>query len=136
MWAGHKTAFHSVTQNTSELIGILRKIIVGGLCLLWQNADYHNYASLRASMGIKILKALKSPVSKKIKPVFPKYMYLSIHPIMTWLFVSLTFISPLLLAVELGAYSRHQWNGQMFAVPASLIVGGGCVITLWLVRNK
>lgn len=87
-------------------------------------------------MGIKILKALKSPVSKKIKPVFPKYMYLSIHPIVTWLFVSLTFISPFLLAVELGAYSRHQWNGQMFAVPASLTVGGSCVITLWLVRNK
>ena len=87
-------------------------------------------------MGLNILKALRSPVSKKIKPVFPKYTYLSINPRVTWLFVSLTFISPLLLGIELGVYSRHQWNGQIFAVPAPLIVGGSCVIKFWLVRNK
>ena len=97
---------------------------------------YHNYPPSRASMGISILKALRSPVSKKIKPVFSKCIYLSIHPIVTWLFDSLTFISPLLLAIEFGVYSRHQRNGQMLADPAFLIVEGSCVIRFWLVRNK
>lgn len=85
-------------------------------------------------MCIGTLKALRSSVSKKIKPAFPKYMYLSKQPTVTWLAVSLTFTSLLLLAVKCGVGSGHQWGRHMLAVSGSLAAGGSCVTRFWPVR--
>lgn len=52
-------------------------------------------------------------MSKKIKPVFPKYMYLSKQPTVTLLIVSLIFISLPLLALKLefvqGTNGTDKW---------------------------